>query len=313
MSQPASDQQNEIATSENTGGKKASWELEHDRVLIEVLKEQKAGGFQTDNGGFHGDAYKAAAAKLVTATSKGGAKTSESCKTRWAILKKDFKDVKTIRNKSANVWDDLIKAKPKLKKWRRKAFPLYDEILDIIEGQIATGAMAFFPGDPANNPSPGLDKSDESGEEEEEEEDSQLVLRLLLPLLLDHLSCPVQAPTHPRFHSRKRCPATPDDRPWKRAHGRKPTQSDAGFEMAEAVRDLARSAMGDYGNSSALSPARKTRAIALIEKDNQLSENEMIDAFKLIRRDTSVADTYLAIGDIYRRTNFLQSELSPEL
>lgn len=114
--------------------------------------------------------------------------------------------------------------------------------------------------------------------------------------------------------SRKRLAATPDptDRSAKRTHGRKPTQSDAGFEMADAMRDLARSALGDAPDPSILSPARKRRAIERLEADDQLSDNEMIDAFKLIRRETSVADTYLAIGKVDRRTRFIQAELQAQ-
>lgn len=113
---------------------------------------------------------------------------------------------------------------------------------------------------------------------------------------------------------RKRVAATLDaaERPAKCVHGHRPTQSDAGFEMAEAMRDLARSAKADAVDASVLSPARKRRAIERIEADDQLSENEMINAFKLVRRDTSVADTYLAISTVSRRTNFIQSELEAQ-
>lgn len=113
---------------------------------------------------------------------------------------------------------------------------------------------------------------------------------------------------------RKRVAATLDaaERPVKHVHGRRPTQSDAGFEMAEAMRDLACSAKADAVDASVLSPARKRCAIERIEADDQLSENEMINAFKLVRRDTSVADTYLAISTISRRTNFIQSELEAQ-
>ncbi len=79
--------------------------------------------------------------------------------------------------------------------------------------------------------------------------------------------------------------------------------------MAEAVRQLAQSAMGDGTDPSVLSPARKTRAIARLKADDQLSDNEMIEAYKLIRRQTSVADTYNAIGTVARRTKFIQGEI----
>ncbi|KAJ3979342.1 Myb/SANT-like DNA-binding domain-containing protein, partial [Lentinula detonsa] len=285
----------------------AVWSLADDEVLITILKEQKDAGFQTDNGGFHSDAYKAATEKLVTSTSKGAMKTAEMCKTRWCTLKKEFKDVKFILSVSGfgwdaergmatatnSVWEDLLKKKPKLKCWKKKCFPYYNQIFDLVEGQVATGATAFFPGESVStsiSPSASQTPAQQSW--------SATSSMSSVPSTL-----------------RKRSAITRDsnDRPLKRAHGRKPTQSDAGFEMAEAVRDLARSAMGDGSDPSVLSPARKTRAIACLEQDDQLSDNEMIDAFKLIRRETSVADTYLAIGSIARRTRFIQAELSAAL
>ncbi|KAE9399750.1 hypothetical protein BT96DRAFT_993677 [Gymnopus androsaceus JB14] len=72
--------------------------------------------------------------------------------------------------------------------------------------------------------------------------------------------------------SRKHLAATPDssEHPMKCTHGRKPTQSDAGFEMADAMHDLAHSALGDAADPSILSPALKKHAIECIEADNEL-------------------------------------------
>ncbi len=215
----------------------------------------------------------------------------------------------------------------------------------MIEGQVATGATAFFPGAPAApaaSPSdvppadasadaPGYngdeDTQGDEGDELDEEQDEVIFLcscSFFLSLTYPQAPASVAPKTPARrplaptssansveASSRKRKPAESDsnDRPTKRDYGRKPTQMYAGFEMAEAVRDLARSAMGDT-NVSALSPARKSRAIARLEEDGELSDDEMNEAFKLIRRETSVADTYLAIGKVDRRTRFIQSELA---
>ncbi|KAE9388796.1 hypothetical protein BT96DRAFT_1003857 [Gymnopus androsaceus JB14] len=111
--------------------------------------------------------------------------------------------------------------------------------------------------------------------------------------------------------SRKHLAATTDssEHPMKCTHGCKPTQSDAGFEMANAMRDLARSALGDAADHSILSPACKKHAIEHIEADYKLSDEEMISAFKLVHRETSVADTYIAISSVAHCTCFLQAEL----
>jgi hypothetical protein len=42
--------------------------------------------------------------------------------------------------------DWLNQKQPKLKKWKKKAFPLYDEMFDLIEGTYVTGNGAFRAG-----------------------------------------------------------------------------------------------------------------------------------------------------------------------
>ena len=58
------------------------------------------------------------------------------------------------------------------------------------------------------------------------------------------------------------------------------------------------------------SPERKKQAIHLIDDDGDLSEDEMIMTLKLIRRDTSFADTILALKKKTTRTKYIKSELS---
>ncbi|THU93146.1 hypothetical protein K435DRAFT_861773 [Dendrothele bispora CBS 962.96] len=57
-SQPASIPLTQFAA--NTR-QKANWTINNDRTLLGCLKDAKHGGFQTDNGGFHADAFKTAA------------------------------------------------------------------------------------------------------------------------------------------------------------------------------------------------------------------------------------------------------------
>ncbi|KAF9021357.1 hypothetical protein BDP27DRAFT_1439250 [Rhodocollybia butyracea] len=234
-------------------------------------------------------------------------------------LKKEYREVKSIREKSGFGWDSargVATATPAV--WAA-LIKLIEVLQSFIDGQVATGATAFFPGDPfppsgtTSTNSNGIDEMD-GGEIEEEEEESPTDDNEMSPFTT--AQTPGRQPLMPTSSLnsitpviRKRQAATADTNERKRAHGRKPTQSDAGFEMAEAVRDLARSAMGETTDPSVLSPARKKRAITLLEKDDELSDNEMIDAFKLIRRDTSVADMYIAIGSVKRRTCFIQAEL----
>jgi hypothetical protein len=47
-----------------------------------------------------------------------------------------------------------------------------------------------------------------------------------------------------------------------------------------------------------------------LDKDDDLSENEQVQAIRLFSRHTSIADTYLAIQKKGTRTLYIQSELS---
>ncbi|KAJ3992050.1 hypothetical protein F5050DRAFT_1811887 [Lentinula boryana] len=80
MSDTTENQQNISVNGKKASGKKAVWSTANDLILLMVLKEHKSVGFQMDNGGFHNDAYKAAAARLTSSISKGPKKTCEMCK-----------------------------------------------------------------------------------------------------------------------------------------------------------------------------------------------------------------------------------------
>ncbi|KAJ7745907.1 hypothetical protein DFH07DRAFT_711778, partial [Mycena maculata] len=51
-----------------------------------------------------------------------------------------------IPTAASDVWDAYITKHPKAARWRRTPFPLYDEILYLVDGVVATGAGAFHPG-----------------------------------------------------------------------------------------------------------------------------------------------------------------------
>ena len=91
-------------------------------------------------------------------------------------------------------------------------------------------------------------------------------------------------------------------------YNRKPSGSQAMVDMASSIDRLASSVAGP-NVTLASSPERKRAAIKLIEKDEDLSGDELTKTFKLIRRDTSFADTILAISDKSCHTQYIQSEL----
>ena len=93
----------------------------------------------------------------------------------------------------------------------------------------------------------------------------------------------------------------------KRSRGRKPTAGHAITEVASSVRDLASAFIGSMGSSS--TPERKA-AIQKLEADNDLSDHEQIQAIQLFRKDSSIAQAYLAIGKKGKRTLYIQTELA---
>jgi len=92
----------------------------------------------------------------------------------------------------------------------------------------------------------------------------------------------------------------------RNSHGRKQSSGHAIAGMASSIAQLASS----FANDTVIpSPQRKRAAIHAIEDDGDLSENDMIKVFKIIRRDTTFADTLLAIRKKESRTRFIISEL----
>ncbi|KAJ3779991.1 hypothetical protein GGU10DRAFT_381390 [Lentinula aff. detonsa] len=264
----------------------------------------------------------------------GTAKTSESCRTRFTTLKKEYKEVKYLRNLSGfgwnplqhvvtatpSVWSSLLTASPKYAKWQRKSFFFFDEMAELVDGHVATGATAFHPSAPAPQPVPIQDEAEADDEQTDDGED----LAMDMNLARSSQSTITQASQSPRtpvqssqasstvsVAIKRRRSAAPDslERPSKRSHSRKSNQSNAGLEIADALRDLADSAKGDISDPNSRTPSRKSRAIRTIEEDGELSDSSMMQAFQLISRNVSVADTYLAISDVSRRTRYLSAEL----
>ena len=79
------------------------------------------------------------------------------------------------------------------------------------------------------------------------------------------------------------------------------------MQVASSMSDIA-TQFGSTGGEP--TPQLCEKAIAQIVNNDDLSDNEKIEAFKLIRRDASVADTLNAISKKSLRTTYIQSELA---
>ncbi|KAJ7017916.1 hypothetical protein C8F04DRAFT_978245, partial [Mycena alexandri] len=132
---------------------RCEWDEDADRILVTKLRECKELGMQSDSG------WKPQVWNLCAEALKdtpGPPKTSQKIQDHWGkSLKAGLKSVRAVRGASgfgwdnerkmptatAAVWDAYIAVSAA--KWRSTPFPLYDEILELVDGTIATGAGAF--------------------------------------------------------------------------------------------------------------------------------------------------------------------------
>ncbi|RHY10142.1 hypothetical protein DYB36_006956 [Aphanomyces astaci] len=151
-------------------GTRASWTAERDEFLVAALQAQVLKGKRSDSG-FKKEAWaevtSAINLRFVTMyhTSK--------IKSRLDCLKRDYKDVKYLRDNSGfgwnselqlptapdDVWASVIKvdilmihvqsnlsqANPNCKRFRSAPFPLFETLAMLLEGSYADGRFAFMP------------------------------------------------------------------------------------------------------------------------------------------------------------------------
>jgi hypothetical protein len=98
--------------------------------------------------------------------------------------------------------------------------------------------------------------------------------------------------------------------PGKRSrNGHRKSGSQAIDGVASSINRLADAFTTDTVTPS---PARKRAAIHAVEDDGDLSDDEQLRVFKIIRHDTGFADTILAIRKKCARTRFIKEELYGE-
>ncbi|KAJ7902591.1 hypothetical protein B0H14DRAFT_2286916, partial [Mycena olivaceomarginata] len=132
------------------------WDVDKTK-LLDHLRWGKANAFQADSS-WKPQIWAYCAADLARTT--GGEKTANKCKDQYQGIKKNFSEVHAIRGLSGfrwdeglklvtatqDVWDRLFEAHPDSKCWQTTSFPLYDNMLFLVDGIITTGAGAFHAG-----------------------------------------------------------------------------------------------------------------------------------------------------------------------
>ncbi|KAG6823953.1 hypothetical protein H0H92_008488, partial [Tricholoma furcatifolium] len=189
------------------------------------------------------------------------------------------------------VWEQIQAAHPKYIKWQTTPFPLYDEMADLIEGTYATG-KGVIRGE--HTPS----SSDHSGSDHEDN----------TPFPIDPILVNPSTPSVSRPLSASQAGSSSALSRSRHSRTGKKSGSQAIEDMAASIKSLADAVSND---APVPSPARKRSAIHMIEDDGQLSDDEQIKVIKMIRRDTSFADTILAIRKPNARTRYIKSELYP--
>ncbi|KAJ7020363.1 hypothetical protein C8F04DRAFT_1318418, partial [Mycena alexandri] len=224
----------------------------------------------------------------------GPPKTSQKIQDHWGkSLKAGLKSVRAVRGASgfgwdnerkmptatAAVWDAYIAVSAA--KWRSTPFPLYDEILELVDGTIATGAGAF-------HPALGTQDSDADGEDEQSQTQTQTQNFV----------------TPPRRSPRRPAASTPGDlqssSPIQPNRRKGPKRAASGSPERSTTRKTRKRNSEVVG-----SPEVCKKAIQLMEDDGDFSENEGANIMMLFVEKTAYASAYLAARNKERRTAFL--------
>ncbi|KAF8154647.1 hypothetical protein B0H34DRAFT_860492 [Crassisporium funariophilum] len=306
---------------------RASWNSTDDATLLECLIKQKENGRMTSNSSWHSAAW--VDAKKVLAGLEllrgGGPKLADSCHNRWTSLKKDYVAVRDLRAMLGFGWDDALSiviapddvwdrliaighpnlvAKSTYKKWRKSAFPLYDDMHCLVVGTIATGDMAFHPGRnfTPNGSEATADASQPIDESQPDSSESQATVMIDWP----------ESP-------QRRSPTLPEENEPEEALPTlmvPKTPAPSASRKRHAADDAVLARLSVQGLAEALAkpdplttPERRTAAISIIEKEAAFSDRSRNKVFKLICRDIAFAESITSIQDAQKRVGYIRSEL----
>ncbi|KZV99193.1 hypothetical protein EXIGLDRAFT_699605 [Exidia glandulosa HHB12029] len=163
-------------------GVKCQWLTDQTAELIEDLREQKRQGNQSESG-WKDSVWTVCAENQAKKfpDAPGAPKTPAKCADHYTNVKGDFKLVKELRNRSGmgwdpelnrctaseDVWKKAIKANNKFKKFKKKSFPLYDALEELVGDIVATGEFAISLAKPSADKKDK--KKDKDGKKEKKE------------------------------------------------------------------------------------------------------------------------------------------------
>ncbi|KAJ7882711.1 hypothetical protein B0H13DRAFT_2344505 [Mycena leptocephala] len=302
--------------------KRCCWNAECDVVLTGQLAAEKSAGNQTDNAGWHQSSWTACSKAL-----KGMEKKRGWCKNGGRVsdalglsLEAQYQLVKMLRDKSGWGWND-----------QDKHIVVEDAVWEayvainpkLIDGAVATGEGAFHPGQQvASAPSPDwpADLPDDDGDANidsylkgpagridptpktpgspvsgSRSDDNSDMEEIIVPARLLFVTC------FPASSYLSRVLLYHADVSARCLTARSPRSAAARKATEQWTR----------ADGSPTSPQRKTKAIKFIMKIPELSKEEKTQILRLLRSDTGIADTFLAIEDedVEYRIDYLRAEL----
>ncbi|KAG1720031.1 uncharacterized protein EDB91DRAFT_1065081 [Suillus paluster] len=298
----------------------AKWISGDDATLLDSLKTF-ADGNSADNGTFKSAAFTAAAKALKDShkTSGGALKTAKSCSCHWATLKANCVVVQKLRELSRFGWDEtrkIVIASDKvwddyLEVWHLTPFPLYDDIIVLVDGCHATGEGALHINSLGYETSPPwpstllLDDEDDvfvgedalGGNHKSESADEKLTPISHTPCVPKRGHAPSVSPASTGVH--------------QKCSNAKLTGPAAILGVADALESVATSftAPTSFLDDVPSTPKRRINVIQAVCADASLSSDERAKVVALFTKDVAIADAYTAISDVPLHSMYIRLEL----
>ncbi|KAK7017748.1 hypothetical protein R3P38DRAFT_3320499 [Favolaschia claudopus] len=276
------------------------WTASDDKIVVDTLKQAKKDGLQADSGW-----------RPVV-----WGKCAEA-------LKDNFKDLHGLRDLSGfgwddglkmvtatdGVWADLLKRHPEHERWRSTPFPLYDSILELVEGVVATGVGAFHAGPSTAPPASSNVDNELPPPQTPQGKDNDGDIVMTPPNADVDNDLIASSPIRPRTRKRaaSSSPTTSTSTTVKKSRNR---NAGAVNQVAIAMQSVASALTTDGSPHGRMRQA----AVKMMQDDGEFSSDEESTVMLLLSRDkdASISSTFLAAEPKSRRTAFLRKVLAAE-
>ncbi|KAH9021386.1 Myb/SANT-like DNA-binding domain-containing protein [Lactarius pseudohatsudake] len=316
------------------------WSQADEAMLLHTLADEKANANWGDNNPKK-VAWTACECALADSEKKSGgtAKSAQAIKNRWQRLKQEYDVVKQIRGLSgfgwdpslntvtaeSTVWDAYIKtlspSKAKLvKKFRTKAFPLYNTVGELVDGTRATGKNTFHAGQRSvfnptqpqtREPTPydfSIDPilQDISRDMESDLGDGTSMRKTVPP---SSRSAQTKEPSA-SFYGSDKFSSDDDNMPDNPSKSQqKPRRVSAGQGMVDMAQSLQVVVEHMKQRREEKSQTILDRAIQLLSDDNTLDDDDFMDAVDYFSADLEFASAYTAVKTPQMRAAILRRRM----